>query len=477
MIITRAAPSPTGDPHVGTAYAGLFNYVWAKKNGGRFILRIEDTDQSRYVAGAEERILGMLHWLGLNYDEGPDIGGPNAPYRQSERSALYRRYADELLASGKAYRAFETAEELEAIREEQKRRGLASGYDGRARAIDPAVSRERAERGEPHVVRLKVPRTGQTIVADGLRGAVSYENSGIQDVVLLKSDGLPTYHLANVVDDHLMAVTDVIRGEEWLSSAPIHVLLYQAFDWSAPNFYHLPVLRNPDKSKLSKRKGNTSVEWYRSQGILPQALLNYLGMMGFSMPDGRELFSLEEMIAEFSWERVSLGGPVFDYEKLKWLNGKYIREVLSLPELSALVRPWLAARGFEPSEEYLQQVTELMRTRFETLAEFVEKTPYFFTEDYPTGEKAAATLSEGQEILRAVLPKLAELAEFSHAATEPVIRGLAESLGLKPAKVMQPLRAALTGTLESPGMFELLEVLGKERVLSRLERAMAGVAR
>jgi glutamyl-tRNA synthetase len=274
-----------------------------------------------------------------------------------------------------------------------------------------------------------------------------------------------------------MAVSDVIRGEEWLSSAPIHVLLYQAFGWSAPNFYHLPVLRNPDKSKLSKRKGNTSVEWYRSQGILPQALLNYLGMMGFSMPDGRELFSLEEMIAEFSWERVSLGGPVFDYQKLKWLNGKYIREVLDLPELSALVRPWLAARGFDPEEEYLRQVLELMRTRFETLAEFVEKTPYFFTEDYPTGEKAAATLSEGQEILRAVLPKLAGLSEFSHAATEPVIRGLAESLGLKPAKVMQPLRAALTGTLESPGMFELLEVLGKERVLSRLERAMAGVAR
>lgn len=467
MVVTRIAPSPTGDPHVGTAYIALFNYVWAKKNGGRFLVRIEDTDRARYVPGAEERILAALKWLGIPYDEGPDIGGPRGPYRQSERLPLYRQYAEELLKRGWAYRAFETPEELEQIRKEK------GGYDGRARHIPPEEAEERAKRGEPHVIRLKVPRPGSTEVKDELRGVVVYDNQEIPDVVLLKSDGYPTYHLANVVDDHLMGVTDVIRAEEWLVSTPIHVLLYRAFGWEVPKFYHMPLLRNPDKTKISKRKSHTSLEWYKAEGFLPEALRNYLALMGFSMPDGREIFTLEELIQAFSWERVSLGGPVFDLEKLRWMNGKYIREVLSLEEVAERVKPFLEAAGCSwPSEAYLLRAVELMRPRFDTLKELPEKAPYLFREDYPLSEKALDKLREGLPLLREVRPLLEAQEDWSEAALDGLLRGFAQERGLKLGQVAQPLRAALTGSLETPGLFEIMALLGKERVLSRLARVL-----
>lgn len=466
--MTRIAPSPTGDPHVGTAYIALFNYAWARKNGGRFIVRIEDTDRARYVPGAEERILAALKWLGLSYDEGPDVGGPHGPYRQSERLPLYRRYAEELLKRGWAYRAFETPEELEQIRKEK------GGYDGRARNIPPEEAEERARRGEPHVIRLKVPRPGTTEVKDELRGVVVYDNQEIPDVVLLKSDGYPTYHLANVVDDHLMGVTDVIRAEEWLVSTPIHVLLYRAFGWEAPRFYHMPLLRNPDKTKISKRKSHTSLDWYKAEGFLPEALRNYLCLMGFSMPDGREIFTLEEFIEAFTWERVSLGGPVFDLEKLRWMNGKYIREVLSLEEVAERVKPFLREAGLSwESEAYLRRAVELMRPRFDTLKEFPEKTRYLFTEDYPMAEKAKRKLEEGLPLLKELYPRLKAQEEWSEAALEALLRGFAAEKGVKLGQVAQPLRAALTGSLETPGLFEILALLGKERALRRLERALA----
>ena len=470
MVTTRIAPSPTGDPHVGTAYIALFNYVWARKNGGRFIVRIEDTDRARYVPGAEERILEMLRWLGLDYDEGPDKGGPHAPYRQSERLALYRAHAETLLKKGWAYRAFETPEELEQIRKEK------GGYDGRARNIPPEEAEARAAAGEPHVIRLKVPRPGTTEVKDELRGTVVYDNQEIPDVVLLKSDGYPTYHLANVVDDHLMGVTDVIRGEEWLVSTPIHVLLYRAFGWAVPKFYHMPLLRAPGGAKLSKRTGHTSVDYYREEGILPEALLNFLALMGFSMPDGRELFSLHELIEAFSWERVHLGGPVFDTEKLRWLNGKYIREVLTLDELAERAKPFLARAGLDwKSDDYLRRVLELMRPRFETLKEFVEKADYFFTDDYRFEEKALKEIRKGAEVLRELKALLAALPDFRQETTEPALKAFAEERGLKLRQVMQPLRAAITGRLATPGMYEMLEVLGKDTVLRRIERALAQV--
>ncbi|BFH76487.1 glutamate--tRNA ligase [Thermus thermophilus] len=468
MVVTRIAPSPTGDPHVGTAYIALFNYAWARKNGGRFIVRIEDTDRARYVPGAEERILAALKWLGLSYDEGPDVGGPHGPYRQSERLPLYRRYAEELLKRGWAYRAFETPEELERIRKEK------GGYDGRARNIPPEEAEERARRGEPHVIRLKVPRPGTTEVKDELRGVVVYDNQEIPDVVLLKSDGYPTYHLANVVDDHLMGVTDVIRAEEWLVSTPIHVLLYRAFGWETPRFYHMPLLRNPDKTKISKRKSHTSLDWYKAEGFLPEALRNYLCLMGFSMPDGREIFTLEEFIEAFTWERVSLGGPVFDLEKLRWMNGKYIREVLSLEEVAERVKPFLREAGLSwESEAYLRRAVELMRPRFDTLKEFPEKARYLFTEDYPMAEKAQRKLEEGLPLLKELYPRLRAQEEWTEAALEALLRGFAAEKGVKLGQVAQPLRAALTGSLETPGLFEILALLGKERALRRLERALA----
>ncbi|GAB5601589.1 glutamate--tRNA ligase [Thermus sp. FJN-A] len=467
MVVTRIAPSPTGDPHVGTAYIALFNYVWARKNGGRFIVRIEDTDRARYVPGAEERILAALGWLGIPYDEGPDKGGPHGPYRQSERLPLYQKHAEELLRRGWAYRAFETPEELERIRKEK------GGYDGRARNIPPEEAEERAKRGEPHVIRLKVPRPGTTEVKDELRGVVVYDNAEIPDVVLLKSDGYPTYHLANVVDDHLMEVTDVIRAEEWLVSTPIHVLLYRAFGWEVPKFYHMPLLRNPDKTKISKRKSHTSLEWYRAEGFLPEALRNYLALMGFSMPDGREIFTLEELIEAFTWERVSLGGPVFDLEKLRWMNGKYIREVLPLEEVAERVKPFLQAAGFSwESEAYLKRAVALMRPRFDTLKELPEKAPYLFSEAYPMSERAQEKLREGLPLLRQVLPHLKAQEDWSEAALEALLRGLAQEKGLKLGHLAQPLRAALTGSLETPGLFEIMALLGKERVISRLARAL-----
>mgnify|MGYP003519378245 FL=1 len=468
MVVTRIAPSPTGDPHVGTAYIALFNYAWARRNGGRFIVRIEDTDRARYVPGAEERILAALKWLGLSYDEGPDVGGPHGPYRQSERLPLYQKYAEELLKRGWAYRAFETPEELEQIRKEK------GGYDGRARNIPPEEAEERARRGEPHVIRLKVPRPGTTEVKDELRGVVVYDNQEIPDVVLLKSDGYPTYHLANVVDDHLMGVTDVIRAEEWLVSTPIHVLLYRAFGWEAPRFYHMPLLRNPDKTKISKRKSHTSLDWYKAEGFLPEALRNYLCLMGFSMPDGREIFTLEEFIQAFTWERVSLGGPVFDLEKLRWMNGKYIREVLSLEEVAERVKPFLREAGLSwESEAYLRRAVELMRPRFDTLKEFPEKARYLFTEDYPVSEKAQRKLEEGLPLLKELYPRLRTQEEWTEAALEALLRGYAAEKGVKLGQVAQPLRAALTGSLETPGLFEILALLGKERALRRLERALA----
>ncbi|MGC8905042.1 glutamate--tRNA ligase [Thermus sp.] len=468
MVVTRIAPSPTGDPHVGTAYIALFNYAWARKNGGRFLVRIEDTDRARFVPGAEERILAALKWLGLTYDEGPDVGGPHGPYRQSERLLLYQKHAEELLRRGWAYRAFETPEELERIRKEK------GGYDGRARNLPPEEAEERARRGEPHVIRLKVPRPGTTEVKDELRGVVVYDNGEIPDVVLLKSDGYPTYHLANVVDDHLMGVTDVIRAEEWLVSTPIHVLLYRAFGWEVPRFFHMPLLRNPDKTKISKRKSHTSLDWYKAEGFLPEALRNYLCLMGFSMPDGREIFTLEEFIAAFTWERVSLGGPVFDLEKLRWMNGKYLREVLSLEEVAERAKPFLKEAGLSwESEAYLRRAVELMRPRFDTLKEFPEKARYLFAEDYPFSEKARAKLAEGLPLLRELKPLLERQEEWTEAALEALLRGFAEERGLKLGQVAQPLRAALTGSLETPGLFELMALLGRARVLSRLERVLS----
>jgi glutamyl-tRNA synthetase len=459
---TRIAPSPTGDPHVGTAYQALFNFVYAKQHGGSFIVRIEDTDRARFNPESQTRILEMLEWLGLAPDESPAVGGPSAPYIQTERAAKHAAYANELLARGAAYRAFDTPAELDARRKAAEAAKMSyRGYDRRDRDLSTEESDARAAAGEPFVIRLKAPLEGSVTVRDGLRGDVVFQASELDDKVLLKADGLPTYHLAAMCDDHDMGVTHVIRAEEWLTSTPIHVLIIQAFGWEPPQFIHTALLRNADKSKLSKRKSNTSVDSYREMGIAPEALLNYLGMMAFSMPDEREIFTVQDLIEHFTWERVGLTGPVFDLEKLKWLNGKYIREVFSLEDLVTRATPFLERAGFDTSDaSYTSSVVALLRERFDVFADLPEKARYFFEEPV-LDEKAAAKLEEGKSHLSAMLPLL-EVSDWTHDALEATLKGYAESANAK--------LGAITGRLESPGMYEVLLVLSKDRSLERVRQ-------
>lgn len=472
-VVTRIAPSPTGDPHVGTAYIGLFNYVFARKHGGRFIFRLEDTDRQRYQAGAEERILEMFAWLGIEPDEGPVTGGPNGPYRQSERLSTYHAHVEELLHGGKAYRAFETSEELDAMRTEQKRRGQPLGYDGRGRAVPPEEQAARHAAGEANVVRLITPDEGATTFVDRLRGDVTIPNSEIRDPVLMKSDGYPTYHLANVVDDHLMGVTHVIRAEEWVTSTPIHVLLYQAFGWALPEFVHMPLLRNPDRSKVSKRKLDTSVDSYRQQGFLPEALLNFLANMGWSMPDGREYFSVEDMISEFDIDRVSLGGPVFDLKKLRNVNAKYLRDILTLEDVTDRVEPLLEDEGYvTDDDEFLLDVVDVLRPRAETLVELVEQAGYFFATNLRYDESARKQLASGQKYLQDVERELSMVEFFDFDGVDDMLRDYVQAQSVPMGKVLMPLRAALTGTTNAPGVTDLIVILGKRESLRRIGQAL-----
>src|SRR5690554_405305 len=371
-VRTRIAPSPTGDPHVGTAYIALFNLCFARQHGGQFILRIEDTDQVRSTRESEEDILKALRWLGLEWDEGPDVGGAYGPYRQSERKDIYKQYAQELVGNGHAFYCFRAPEELEAIREERRAQGLNPGIKGDLELPADEVKR-RLEAGDPYVIRMKVPDDGACVIDDLLRGTIEIEWSQVDMQVLLKADGMPTYHLANVVDDRLMGITHVIRGEEWINSAPKHQLLYRYFGWDMPELCHMPLLRNPDKSKLSKRKNPTSISFYQAMGYLPEAVLNYLGRMGWSMPDEEEKFSLAQMIASFDIDNVHLGGPVFDREKLDWLNGRWIREDLDDNQFADRVAEWALNR------DNLMRIIPLIRGRVEKFTDIAPLTTFLFS--------------------------------------------------------------------------------------------------
>jgi glutamyl-tRNA synthetase len=468
-VRVRIAPSPTGDPHVGTAYIALFNYVFAKKHGGKFILRIEDTDQTRARGDSEKMIFDALHWVGLSWDEGPDVGGPFAPYRQSERAEHYRSAAGELLDSGKAYRCFCTAERLAKMRKLAEAEKRNTGYDRHCRDIDPADARNRAAQGEPHVVRLKVPIEGPILVHDQLRGEISIDATQIDDQVLLKTDGLPTYHLANVVDDHLMQITHVVRAEEWISSTPKHVLLYQAFEWEPPLFFHMPLLRNQDKSKISKRKNPVSINYYRDIGILPKALLNFLGTMGWSFGNDREKFTLAEMTEVFSWERIALGGPVFNIEKLVALNEKYIHE-LDYEQLAQTLIDWRL------NKDYLVKLMPLIRERSKKLDEIIPQIEYFFAGDLDYSlvrtELAVPEVPDG-DVARALL-ELVDALEAREGFTKGVIEEEAkkwvEVKGWKPKHAFSLLRLAVTARKASPPLFETMEALGKEITRRRLRQ-------
>jgi glutamyl-tRNA synthetase len=469
-VRVRIAPSPTGEPHVGTAYVALFNLAMARKHGGQFILRIEDTDQERSRPEWEREIMNGLRWMGLEWDEGPDKGGPYGPYRQSERQAIYAEHTELLIERGAAYRCFCTKERLDALREQQKLAKQDPGYDRHCRHLPADEVERRRAAGEPFVVRLAMPTEGQTIVDDGLRGQVTFDNIRIDDQVLLKSDGFPTYHLANVVDDHLMKITHVIRAEEWINSTPKHLVLYRGFGWEPPAFYHLPLLRNDDKSKISKRKNPVSILDYKQRGFLPEAVRNYLAMMGWTMPDGREVFTTEEFFQNFDWARVSLGGPTFDLGKLAWLNGKYYREKLDDAALGKLVRDTLF------SEAYLARIVPLVRERIDTLEQFIPATEFFFrgdvTVDVQELKPKKRTFKEVAEILELLAADLDKQVDFSPTALEAMLRAFAEKNGWKSGDLFMPVRVATTGRSATPPLFDTLSVLGRALVRRRIRAAI-----
>jgi len=462
-VRVRIAPSPTGDPHVGTAYIALFNYAFARQQGGKFVLRIEDTDQTRARGDSEQMIYDALHWLGLDWDEGPDKGGPHAPYRQSERTNIYRDHAAILLERGEAYRCFCTPERLAKLRVTQQ------GYDRHCRDIDAAESTRRAA-AEPFVIRLKVPTEGPITFRDEFRGDVTRDAKETDDQVLLKSDGFPTYHLANVVDDHLMEITHVVRAEEWISSTPKHVLLYKAFGWEPPKFMHMPLLRNADKSKISKRKNPVSINYYRDTGVLPQALLNFLGTMGWSFGGDREKFTLDEMIEVFSWDRISLGGPVFDLKKLTWLNEQYIH-AMSDAELADALVTWRL------NKDYLARLVPLVRQRIKKLDDVVPLTEYFFSGEIDYTPVAADMKIEGvsNADLKKALLEYVETFEARDGWTVPMLEEVTakwlEGHGWVQKQGWPILRLAISGRKATPPLFETMVVLGKEITRRRLRVA------
>jgi glutamyl-tRNA synthetase len=473
IVRTRIAPSPTGDPHVGTAYVALFNYALARRHGGQFLLRIEDTDRQRSSTASESMIFEALRWLGLRWDEGPDVGGPYGPYRQSERSQIYREHAEDLVKRCAAYPCFCTAERLAQLREEQRaRKATLLGYDGLCRQLEPADAARRRASGESHVVRLAMPDQDSFTVHDLLRGDVRFERPQLDDQVLLKSDGFPTYHLANVVDDHLMGITHVVRAEEWLSSLPKHVTLYRSFGWETPVFCHLPLLRNADRSKISKRKNPVSLNHYRRAGFLPEALLNYLALMGFSMPDGREEFSLDEFVAEIALERIALGGPVFDVAKLSWLNGRALRRLGAPGVLSRL-------RDHVLSDDYLLRVLPLCLERVDTLEGFYDYASFFFTGEVAYGAEALQALVPKGRTAADVAKALGQLVEqhvdplleWDAAGVEATLQAFAAASGFAQKELFMTVRVALTGRSATPPLMETAAVLGKEICRRRLKRA------
>ena len=491
-VRVRFAPSPTGLLHVGGGRTALFNYLLAhgeaRRQGaeGAFLLRIEDTDRNRLVAGAEAGILDILHWFGLTWDEGPDVGGPHAPYRQSDRTALYRDAADRLLETGHAYRCFCTPERLAQVREAQVARKQAPGYDRHCRDLPAETIAANLAAGTPHTVRFRMPREGETTVTDLLRGEMTFANANLEDLVLLKSDGYPTYHLANVVDDHDMAVSHILRGEEWIPTAPVHLRLYDAFGWAPPAFAHMPLILAPGGGKLSKRHGSTAMEEFRSQGYLPEALMNYLVLLGWSWDGQTEIFSKDDLLAKFSLARVNPSPGTFDYAKLAWFNQQYINHVLTLDDLTARLVPFLAAAGLadpaaadpaHPDFARVREAAALQKDRLQTLAEGPDLLGYFLRDEIEPPDPALlvprkGTREEALAALEAVARVLPEVDLNDEAATEARFRALADELGTKAGNLFMPVRVAVTGRAQSPGLFATLRVIGAERCQRRVAAAL-----
>lgn len=466
----RIAPSPTGEPHIGTAYTTLFNVLLAKKLGGEMILRVEDTDQSRSTPEAEAKLMQALDWLGLEWSEGPDKGGAYGPYRQSERKDIYARYVEQLVEAGHAFKCYCSKERLDGMREEQQARGEVTKYDGLCLKRDPKELAELEASGAPYVVRMKIPETGECSFKDGIYGDISIPYDAVDMQILQKADGMPTYHLANVVDDHLMKITHVARGEEWLSSTPKHILLYEYFGWEKPTFVHLPLMRGADRSKLSKRRNPTSLSYFESVGYLPQALINFLGLFFITIAEGEEVMDLDALVAEFDPEGVGKGGAIFDTDKLNWLNGQWIREKLSEEEYLDAVKRW-AEQG-----DRMSKALTMARARMTVFGDLPDLGGFLFRggieltrEDFAG---AAPSFEESVEILEAIRPITDTVEEWKSEDIQAAVRAAGEATGRKLKKVMPTLFIAITGSRRSLPMFDSMAVLGRSVVRQRLSKAI-----
>ncbi|MDA0733777.1 MAG: glutamate--tRNA ligase [Chloroflexi bacterium] len=482
-IRVRFAPSPTGFPHIGNIRTAFFNWLFARSNGGKFIVRVEDTDQERLVPGAVDAILDGLVWLGIDWDEGPRVDGPFGPYLQSERLDLYRQAADRLIAQGNAYRCYCTRERLAEVREVQQKEKRSIGYDRHCKSLTKEQCQDLDAAGAPSVVRFAMPGSGTTEVNDLIRGQVEWQNELVDDFVLLKSDGFPTYHLAVVVDDHLMEISHVLRAEEWLSSTPRHLQLYRAFDYPPPRFGHLPMILGPDRSKLSKRHGATSIMEYRDAGYLPEALKNFMVLLGWSLDDQTDVMPLDVIIKNFSLERVGKPAAIFDLERLGWMNGIYIRQ-LAPTELAAQMLPFLErdlpAELLPVDWEYFLRIVPLIQERLKLLSESAQITSYFFEDrlDY----SAANLVQKGMDAESAVTAlqraghALIGIDTFEAETIEQALRATAVELEFKPREFFGTLREAITARSATPSLFEVMAVLGKDRVLARFSAAAKQVS-
>lgn len=480
-VRVRFAPSPTGYLHVGGLRTALYNYLFARKHNGSFVLRIEDTDQSRQVAGAIENLVHSLHWAGLEYDEGPDISngerGEHGPYKQSERLETYNTYAKQLVDNDKAYHCFCSEERLEKVRKQQKALKGASKYDKHCRKMSKTEQQERLEAGMPSVVRMKIPeKAGEMAFTDEVRGEVSIAYDILDDQILVKSDGFPTYHLANVVDDHLMDISHVIRGEEWLPSTPKHILLYNYFGWDVPVFAHLPLLLNEDRSKLSKRQGDVAVEDYREKGYLPEALVNFVALLGWNPGDEEEIFTLDKMIDRFSLDRINKSGAVFNVEKLQWMNGMYIREKQS-EALFEIARPFLSTAGFDVSDtERMIKIVDAVKDNLRYLGEIAELTEVFLDQEVRFDESEQADIQEmlqkdsSNRVFQSLRDKFQEMDQVDKSTFLSTMKQVQKDTGVKGKDLWMPVRIALTGEMHGPELPAVVEILGRDLCIERLQK-------
>jgi glutamyl-tRNA synthetase len=469
-IRTRIAPSPTGYPHIGTVYQALFDYVYARQNQGKFIIRIEDTDQSRKVEDAEAVIYQALEYYGLSPDEGPEYGGDYGPYRQSERLEIYQQHAQSLIDAGHAYYCFCSPDRLAQVRQQLQKEGKPPMYDQYCRHLQVEEAKARAQ-NEAHVIRMKVPAGELISFTDVIRGKIEFNSNLVDDQVILKSDGYPTYHLAVVVDDQLMQISHIVRGEEWISSTPKHVLLYRYFGWKMPPLIHMPLLRNPDRSKISKRHGHTSAFWYREQGYLIEAVINFLATRVWNHPEGLEVFGIDEMIKHFKFEDLHIQGPIVDLDKLNWLNGQWIRRQ-SDHELLELLKPY---RPEQLNDDLLKRILPLIKDRLVILSDITSLSEFFYAAPKLTVEELTKQSKISAEETASYLRKVEEMFEaidtWNVEALETQSRKLQADLHLKPRPAFMTIRLAVTGKIATPPLFDVLEVLGKENTLSRLQSA------